>query len=136
MEKIFDIAKDNEQKWGVIAQGIDGNFEEVSSNVNELDYLVKPVIEEMITRSANLLDQAKMEIGGLNPVDGTVTSTTNLMVSNQIKVEKGKTISFWFNAVPSIRQLFAKYVCAYNRDGKFISSSSKDVPSYVVVRIK
>lgn len=28
MEKIFDIAKDSEQKWGVIAQGIDGNFEE------------------------------------------------------------------------------------------------------------
>lgn len=29
MEKIFDIAKDSEQKWGVIAQGIDGNFKEV-----------------------------------------------------------------------------------------------------------
>lgn len=29
MEKIFDIAKDSEQKWGVIAQGIDGNFEEI-----------------------------------------------------------------------------------------------------------
>lgn len=28
MEKIFDIAKDSEQKWGVIAQGIDRNFEE------------------------------------------------------------------------------------------------------------
>lgn len=30
MEKIFDIAKDSEQKWGVIAQGIDGNFEELN----------------------------------------------------------------------------------------------------------
>lgn len=29
MEKIFDIAKDSEQKWGVLAQGIDGNFEEM-----------------------------------------------------------------------------------------------------------
>ena len=28
-KKIFDIAKDSEQKWGVIAQGIDGNFKEV-----------------------------------------------------------------------------------------------------------
>lgn len=30
MEKIFDIAKDSEKSWGVIAQGIDGNFEEVA----------------------------------------------------------------------------------------------------------
>lgn len=29
MEKIFDIAKDSEKSWGVIAQGIDGNFEEI-----------------------------------------------------------------------------------------------------------
>lgn len=28
MEKIFDIAKDSEKSWGVIAQGIDNNFEE------------------------------------------------------------------------------------------------------------
>lgn len=36
MEKIFDIAKDSEQKWGVIAQGIDGNFEELSSKVTDI----------------------------------------------------------------------------------------------------
>lgn len=28
MEKIFDIAKDSEKSWGVIAQGIDNNFVE------------------------------------------------------------------------------------------------------------
>lgn len=33
MEKIFDIAKDSEKSWGVIAQGIDGNFEEFYSKV-------------------------------------------------------------------------------------------------------
>lgn len=33
MKKIFDIAKDSEKSWGVIAQGIDGNFEEVSSKI-------------------------------------------------------------------------------------------------------
>lgn len=32
MEKIFDIAKDSEQKWGVIAQGIDGNFDDLENN--------------------------------------------------------------------------------------------------------
>lgn len=37
MEKIFDIAKDSEKSWGVIAQGIDGNFEEVVDNVNKIE---------------------------------------------------------------------------------------------------
>lgn len=36
MEKIFDIAKDSEQKWGVIAQGIDGNFEHVTNKIETL----------------------------------------------------------------------------------------------------
>lgn len=36
MEKIFDIAKDSEKSWGVIAQGIDGNFEEVAEKINEV----------------------------------------------------------------------------------------------------
>lgn len=31
MEKIFDIAKDSEKSWGVIAQGIDRNFDEMSA---------------------------------------------------------------------------------------------------------
>lgn len=37
MEKIFDIAKDSEQKWGVIAQGIDGNFERTDLRVSTLE---------------------------------------------------------------------------------------------------
>lgn len=36
MENIFDIAKDSEQKWGVIAQGIDGNFEHVTNKIETL----------------------------------------------------------------------------------------------------
>lgn len=36
MEKIFDIAKDSEKSWGVIAQGIDGNFEEVSNSISSI----------------------------------------------------------------------------------------------------
>lgn len=36
MEKIFDIAKDSEKSWGVIAQGIDGNFEEIEQRVGDL----------------------------------------------------------------------------------------------------
>lgn len=40
MEKIFDIAKDSEKSWGVIAQGIDGNFEEIASEINDLSLSV------------------------------------------------------------------------------------------------
>ena len=42
MEKIFDIAKDSEQKWGVIAQGIDRNFEETDL---ELDNKLREKID-------------------------------------------------------------------------------------------
>ena len=36
MKKIFDIAKDSEKSWGVIAQGIDNNFEEFTSKVDDI----------------------------------------------------------------------------------------------------
>lgn len=36
MEKIFDIAKDSEKSWGVIAQGIDGNFEEIETKMTDI----------------------------------------------------------------------------------------------------
>lgn len=45
MEKIFDIAKDSEQKWGVIAQGIDGNFEEVNSEIDGITGVEAQVID-------------------------------------------------------------------------------------------
>lgn len=44
MEKIFDIAKDSEKSWGVIAQGIDGNFEELEEVI---DYAVNSGIRIM-----------------------------------------------------------------------------------------
>ena len=36
MEKIFDIAKDSEKSWGVIAQGIDGNFQGIEKEIDEI----------------------------------------------------------------------------------------------------
>lgn len=53
MEKIFDIAKDSEKSWGVIAQGIDGNFEEVEGKIEKLGSIIlgesKETTEENIT---------------------------------------------------------------------------------------
>lgn len=56
MEKIFDIAKDSEQKWGVIAQGIDGNFEEnKEATVNVIDMMkVEVMMEVMATMKKNV----------------------------------------------------------------------------------
>lgn len=53
MEKIFDIAKDSEKSWGVIAQGIDGNFEEVEGKIKKTESIIlgesKETTEENIT---------------------------------------------------------------------------------------
>lgn len=43
MEKIFDIAKDSEKSWGVIAQGIDGNFKEVEQALYGVLYEIKDI---------------------------------------------------------------------------------------------
>ena len=43
MEKIFDIAKDNEQSWGTLATAIDGNFNETFDE-GYLDYYESPVL--------------------------------------------------------------------------------------------
>lgn len=44
MEKIFDIAKDSEKSWGVIAQGIDGNFEEVEKEIDEISAIDQKIL--------------------------------------------------------------------------------------------
>ena len=48
MEKIFDIAKDSEKSWGVIAQGIDENFEELDKQINgnTPEYVERQVLVE------------------------------------------------------------------------------------------
>lgn len=54
MEKIFDIAKDSEKSWGVIAQGIDGNFEELSVEIKEVKGIdVSKIIPTNLGQSIN-----------------------------------------------------------------------------------
>lgn len=62
MEKIFDIAKDSEQKWGVIAQGIDRNFEEIERQVGKLNQEFWGAPQ---TISANIQDGYFYDIDGL-----------------------------------------------------------------------
>lgn len=53
MEKIFDIAKDSEKSWGVIAQGIDSNFEEMSAKISNIgDEIGKQQIDTILDSSS------------------------------------------------------------------------------------
>lgn len=45
MEKIFDIAKDSEKSWGTSATAIDGNFEEVNSEIDGITGVEAQVID-------------------------------------------------------------------------------------------
>lgn len=60
MEKIFDIAKDNEQSWGTLAAAIDGNFDDTAK------FLLAdkiPCGDNLITQSAELSEGWSYENG-------------------------------------------------------------------------
>lgn len=66
MEKIFDIAKDNEQSWGTLAAAIDGNFNETFDE-GYLDYYESPVL---VTE------------GGYYAANGHVSNSSSLIIYN------------------------------------------------------
>lgn len=68
MEKIFDIAKDSEQKWGVIAQGIDRNFEELVINQGNL------INVDNVLQNGNFTS-----VKNLNPINSTISVTSNVL---------------------------------------------------------
>ena len=84
MEKIFDIAKDSEQKWGVIAQGIDGNFEEIE---RQLSGLVGGESEYTPTDEYNMAIDTALNI----------QAAGSMKVTNPIELKKGKTINVFSN---------------------------------------
>ena len=84
MEKIFDIAKDSEQKWGVIAQGIDGNFEEIE---RQLSGLVGGESEYTPTDEYNMAINTAL----------TIQAAGSMKVTNPIELKKGKTINVFSN---------------------------------------
>jgi lysophospholipase L1-like esterase len=90
MEKIFDIAKDSEQKWGVIAQGIDGNFEEIEKKIPS-----KKIIKREYTE--------KKEGGYYDQMTDNFVEKTNFNVYG-VDVEdlRGKQVSFQLYTQDSI----------------------------------
>ena len=63
MEKIFDIAKDSEKSWGVIAQGIDENFDDTA----------KFILADRIPCGDNLITQPAELSAGWSYEDGVYT---------------------------------------------------------------
>ena len=59
MEKIFDIAKDSEKSWGVIAQGIDENFDDTAKFILA-DRI--PCGDNLITHQQNYLKVGVMKM--------------------------------------------------------------------------
>lgn len=95
MEKIFDIAKDSEQKWGVIAQGIDGNFEEIE---RQLSGLVGGESEYTPSEMYGMAINTGMKIQAASTYETT----------NAIEVKEGQTIRVVAN-VGSVFYALVKY---------------------------
>lgn len=136
MEKIFDIAKDSEKSWGVIAQGIDGNFEEISAGKAFKDYSLPlksmsfAVIGENkldVNSEGVLIDHAASSSTGLP----SVNSNTDL--SDFIPVEPDATY-----CVFALKDEGGKFLSlqsrfyAYDSQKKFISDSFSATTAYTV----
>lgn len=117
MEKIFDIAKDSEQKWGVIAQGIDGNFEEVNTEVSG----IKENFEVVSSEEKITYPKDDNNIGFYN-ANGTYSGASATSYRYQeIVVNENDIIAVTdFNETEGGRATF-KFLCAYDVDGNAIT---------------
>lgn len=122
MEKIFDIAKDSEKSWGVIAQGIDGNFEEVSSKIfdKKEEITIYADIDGYIAQSTGL-------IAGSSPWMHTPLIPVGNFVSAGVFTEHSAVanIAYYNNSVISASS-FVGYDSSHN--GRYTSAN---VSAYV-----
>ena len=91
MEKIFDIAKDSEKSWGVIAQGIDGNFEEVSNSISSISKDVSVI--DTVVKTNELLNETEIEEGVMyKAADGSRYESPSYWATGLIPASPGETI--------------------------------------------
>lgn len=109
MEKIFDIAKDSEQKWGVIAQGIDGNFEELSEKTNKVEQVTNSIIDIPFDT----------EDGYIHYANGTLQSASTYKSTDYIKCSMLSSITYL------LAYADAAGVAFYSEDKSFISGIKK-----------
>ena len=82
MEKIFDIAKDSEQSWGTLATAIDGNFEELDTEVNNIDIQING--RHIVCTGSNssgyktLMDEISLKKGKKYTIVATIPGNTSV----------------------------------------------------------
>lgn len=124
MEKIFDIAKDSEKSWGVIAQGIDGNFEEVRKAIDDT-MKTKEIVE-------NIKYQGVFEDGYIKP--NGVTSASDIYKKTQkISVKSGVIVYASKTPVESgVGEAIMRFLTAFSGDEIITSSGGERIYTYTV----
>lgn len=136
MEKIFDIAKDSEKSWGVIAQGIDGNFEEITDGKVFKDYSLP-----LKSMGFALVGENKLDVNsdGVLPNHSASSSTglpsvnADTDLSDFIPVEPGATY-----CVFALKDEGGKFLSlqsrfyAYDSQKQFISGSFSATTAYTI----
>lgn len=100
MEKIFDIAKDSEKSWGVIAQGIDRNFKEIEQRVGDLstkvsgESFVLGKLEEVRLATTAIESYELMDVYYLKVIEGNKYNFK--VTSSEKKILYGLRIQIMF----------------------------------------
>ena len=117
MEKIFDIAKDSEKSWGVIAQGIDSNFEEVNTEVSG----IKENFEVVSSEEKITYPKDDNNIGFYN-ANGTYSGASATSYRYQeIVVNENDIIAVTDLNETEGGQASFKFLCAYDVNGNAIT---------------
>lgn len=124
MEKIFDIAKDSEKSWGVIAQGIDGNFEEVGKAIDDT-MKTKEIVE-------NIKYEGVFEDGYIKP-NGETSASDTYKKTQKISVKSGDIVYASKTPVESgVGGATMRFLTAFSGDEIITNSGGESIHTYTV----
>lgn len=86
MKKIFDIAKDSEQSWGTLADAIDRNFDEASTEIQTIVQSSKLFDDELVQVRSDLSQELKELEVLIKPFSSNETISTNNRLSKTVYV--------------------------------------------------
>lgn len=134
MEKIFDIAKDSEQKWGVIAQGIDGNFEKLEQQIGDLstkvngESFVLGKLEEVRLATTAIESYELMDVYYLKVIEG---NKYNFKVTSSEK----NTIRTAYADNVYIGNIITNYAVVNGIVGDTVISISATIGGYYMINV-
>ena len=134
MEKIFDIAKDSEQKWGVLAQGIDGNFEQLEQQIGDLstkvngESFVLGKLEEVRLATTAIESYELMDVYYLKVIEG---NKYNFKVTSSEK----NTIRTAYADNVYIGNIITNYAVVNGIVGDTVISISATIGGYYMINV-